>query len=247
MDKKRPLYISFITVVTQFWIRGRLYGGAQSVYLGQVLKQEKEFGTSQGKSDELKDVDREMFVGFRKITTESYYIYAVSLFDAFIEDTYKMLVGFYPEVVKEKLVADYDLIFECQTIDNVREEVLGRAAKEFSFNSIKDRVRFITKRFGLQSIPHDLTKNIHDIYEKRHGIVHGLSQSKHISVNNDSLLLPPQQESVFKQLVTDGDCVSAQQTFNKVAKFISMSIYNKVLTNYDDKYKVLLKAIQRIC
>ena len=78
-------------------------------------------------------------------------VYSITMFEVFLSELAKTLMSYFPQSLKssEKTMS-YAAILDFDSIDTLRQHIIETDLMKFSFGSIKDRIRFLEKRYKLQ-------------------------------------------------------------------------------------------------
>jgi len=78
-------------------------------------------------------------------------VYSITMFEVFLSELAKTLMSYFPQSLKssEKTMS-YASILDFDSIDTLRRHIIETDLMKFSFGSIKDRIKFLEKRYRLQ-------------------------------------------------------------------------------------------------
>jgi len=77
-------------------------------------------------------------------------VYSITMFEVFLSELAKTLMSYFPQSLKssEKTMS-YAAILDFDNIHALREHIIETDLMKFSFGSIKDRIKFLEKRYNL--------------------------------------------------------------------------------------------------
>lgn len=184
----------------------------------------------------LEDLEKEADIisEIPKIVHPMAIVYAIAHFEVFIADLVKLLYNYFPKALSSKdKNLTYDTLLQYESLKDLMDELIEVETNTFSFKSIKQRIIFMEKKFGLK-FKYDVQKGIRanwnsvemedlvEIHSTRNLIVHNNSIVNKFYLNDN----PHTELKVGSKRIVDNDyaihalfvLVRVSSSFNSVIK-----------------------------
>lgn len=177
---------------------------------------------------------------FLYISNISRLIYAHSILDTYLTDTTKILLLMYPNLLAKDIDVSFSKILQASSKNMLINSVVSDKVRRISFDSIKDRIKFLNNHFSLNiSISNELYKKLEYYNTLRNTLVHDNLLYKiefdwrgKPSISLKKCVFHPEsisQEDSNKALCTYGNIIG------KIYEAVRTTIFKDVPFNETDK------------
>ncbi|MBI4804944.1 MAG: hypothetical protein HY795_06885 [Desulfovibrio sp.] len=175
------------------------------------------------------------------ISLASSIVYLVSVFESYVDSITKLLILYHPGVVRDSLSADWNAIENAKSISALKRSVVDVKCKKLSYMTMKDRLKFLKKSFGLKINISDVDyQSFLNVFELRNALVHDqcfldivIDDEGKVCVSKDKCELSPVPipEGYFWKAFNIFDDVSlclVDSFINDIIKYSEKDSYDRV-------------------
>jgi hypothetical protein len=125
---------------------------------------------------------------FEYVSKISQVVYACTILDTFLTETTKFLFLLHPNVLGKDLEIKFEKVLKCGSKFEIINNVINERVRVISFGSIKERIKFLNKHFGLRiNISKVMYEQLEYYGNLRNELVHDTSVMK-MGLNNEGEL-----------------------------------------------------------
>lgn len=171
---------------------------------------------------------------FKYVSNISFFVYATSLLDSFLNDTTLFLLLLKPGSISESSKISFKTLLSSKSINDAITTAATAKCKDISHKSIDERISFLRKTFGIcKDIQPDTMYNIKRCSNIRNTAIHDQGCFE-IKLDKENQVTTKIKSCIYKPTpITKDDIDLAISTYKTIASSIAKSVFLDILKSND--------------